>query len=117
MEYIKNKPQYPNNYQECCDVLDIYTVDNEVMGYNNISITLFQQLLICRDAYWKIAGDWNPIWNTNSQIKYLITRWNDNIIKETYITKDCILAFPTEEMRDAFFENFKDLIEGCKEFL
>ena len=28
-----------------------------------------------------------------------------------------ILTFPTEEMRDAFYENFKDLIEGCKELL
>ena len=28
-----------------------------------------------------------------------------------------ILSFPTEEMRDAFYENFKDLIELCKEFL
>ena len=28
-----------------------------------------------------------------------------------------ILTFPTEEMRDAFFENFKDLIEKCKELL
>jgi hypothetical protein len=28
-----------------------------------------------------------------------------------------ILAFPTEEMRDTFYENFKDLIEQCKELL
>ena len=27
------------------------------------------------------------------------------------------LAFPTEEMRDAFYENFKELIEECKELL
>jgi hypothetical protein len=24
---------------------------------------------------------------------------------------------PNEEMRNAFYENFKDLIEGCKELL
>lgn len=29
----------------------------------------------------------------------------------------CILSFPTEEMRNIFYENFKDLIEECKEFL
>jgi hypothetical protein len=28
-----------------------------------------------------------------------------------------ILSFPTEEMRDAFKENFDELIEECKEFL
>lgn len=27
------------------------------------------------------------------------------------------LAFPTAEMRDTFYENFKDLIEQCKELL
>ena len=27
------------------------------------------------------------------------------------------ITFPTEEMRDAFHENFKDLIESCKELL
>ena len=32
-------------------------------------------------------------------------------------THDCPFAFPTEEMRDAFYENFKDLIEQCKELL
>ena len=28
-----------------------------------------------------------------------------------------ILTFPTEEMRDTFYENFKELIEQCKELL
>ena len=28
-----------------------------------------------------------------------------------------ILTFPTKDMQDAFYENFKDLIEQCKELL
>ena len=28
-----------------------------------------------------------------------------------------VLSFPTAEMRDVFYENFKDLIEQCKELL
>lgn len=28
-----------------------------------------------------------------------------------------ILDFPTKEMRDTFYENFKELIEECKELL
>jgi hypothetical protein len=28
-----------------------------------------------------------------------------------------LLVFPTSEMRDAFYENFKELIEECKELL
>lgn len=119
LKCVKNKPQYPKTYVECSQIINkVAKTTNELnMAYNPNLIYDFQKLLICRDAYWKFEGDWKPIWNTNSQIKYLITRWNDNIIKETYFTKDCILAFPTEEMRDAFYENFKDLIESCKEFL
>lgn len=41
------------------------------------------------------------------------------VVKDT--TPNCIanylLDFPTAEMRDAFYENFKDLIEQCKELL
>jgi hypothetical protein len=32
-------------------------------------------------------------------------------------TDNFILSFPTEEMRDVFYENFRDLIESCKELL
>ena len=38
-----------------------------------------------------------------------------SIDKENY--RNTVLAFPTKEMRDAFYENFKDLIEQCKELL
>ena len=82
------------------------------------------KLFICRDAYWKLAGEemglgkpLEPDWNNNSQFKYLISCWRANIIKESYFAKDCTLAFPTPEMRDAFYENFKELIEICKELL
>ena len=35
--------------------------------------------------------------------------------KETIIR--VLSAFPTAEMRDAFYESFKDLIEKCKKLL
>ena len=38
-------------------------------------------------------------------------------VKKEYSIQRCILAFPTAEMRDAFYENFKELIELCKELL
>ena len=31
--------------------------------------------------------------------------------------RNVILAFPTDEMRDAFYENFNELIGSCKELL
>lgn len=40
-----------------------------------------------------------------------------SIIKGIKQAGNKILAFPTAEMRDAFFEDFKELIEQCKELL
>jgi hypothetical protein len=47
---------------------------------------------------------------------YAIGTFNGTIEK-SMVVGGGILLFPTEEMRDAFYENFKDLIEKCKEFL
>ena len=37
--------------------------------------------------------------------------------QKRFPNEGAILSFPTEEMRDAFYENFKEQIEVCKEFL
>jgi hypothetical protein len=82
---------------------------NNLQHYNNL-----RRLLICRDAYWKIAGEENK-----GNIDYVICYAGGKIIR-TNIPNSAynhILNFSTEEMRDAFYENFKDLIESCKELL
>jgi hypothetical protein len=130
VEYVKNKPQYPKTFEECCNMLgckanDFFTnfnhngCDIEISDYEDKIDDLlqnFRKLIYCRDAYWKIAGNWEPDWTDNSD-KYFICYlknelWMSNI-------RDCnrFLVFPTEEMRDAFFENFKDVIEACKDYL
>lgn len=129
VEYVKSKPQYPKTFQECyalkyngqinlnigCDILH---------GAYSEQLECLQSLLISRDAYWEIAGEemglsepWKPDWYDEYESKFVIMCSRNDIIEETYVIKNAILAFPTEEMRDAFFENFKDLIEKCKEFL
>lgn len=119
--------QYPKTYKECCKVLGLYTMDNDAQGYEANLIIRFQELLIARDAYWKIAGEqmgldkpWEPNWKDTSQSKHSIWFNNEGIcIKSNRISYAVqhILTFPTSEIRDAFFENFKDLIENCKELL
>lgn len=42
---------------------------------------------------------------------------DNKVIKATVEEINRILVFSTEEMRDAFKENFMDLIEQCKELL
>ena len=117
------KSKYPKTYKECCDVLGIDTMDNDAKGYKHFLVIQFQELLIARDAYWKMAGEqmglgksWEPDWNW-CEYKFCIGTIYDEIERFHAGSQNCMLALPTEEMRDAFYENFKDLIEQCKELL
>lgn len=121
---VKKQLKYPKTYKECCEVLALNTMDNDAQGYKAYLIISFQELIIARNAYWKIAGEqmgldkpWEPDWDNEDKRKQVITCQSNNIIKDICFIKNTILAFPTEKMRDAFYENFKDLIEECKEFL
>jgi hypothetical protein len=123
------KPKYPNDYKTCCDALYANSNHNEcyeacLRGY---PMDTFARLLICRDAYWKIAGDemgldkpWEPKFGKTVLFDISFYLYQDSFVlhKGEYHSPDNrILVFPTEDMRDAFYENFKDLIEYCKEML
>ena len=126
------KPKYPTTYNDCCDILGFKNRNKTVIQFLNSCdlydaelMTKLSMLKVCRDAYWKIAGEemgldkhWEPDWSSFSEGTYpTITKCNGRIIKTSIYTNDRFLAFPTEEMRDAFYENFNNLIEYCKEFL
>ena len=130
--------QYPRTYGECCKILNIcpngdivyagnwvYGDGGEYLEKHLEKIRNFQKLLICRNAYWKIAGEqmglgkpWKPDFKDDSD-KYFICYLKDKLW--TSNIRDCnrLLVFPTEEMRDAFLdsEEIAQLIEICKEFL
>ena len=46
-----------------------------------------------------------------------VKNFDAEIARIETLESNTILAFPTKEMRDAFYENFEDLIENCKELL
>ena len=135
------KPTYPTTYKECCVVLgmppyynlryhtyepnyDEYATINSLLSLEN-KLNIFGKLLICCKAYWKIAGEesglgkpWEPNWCDVKQLKFGIHTVENQIRRITlHVLKNLILVFPTEEIRDVFYENFKDLIEQCKELL
>ena len=124
---VKKKPTYPKTYAECCDVLKIpnderYTYIDVPLDYNKL-LDAFTELLICRDAYWKIAGEelglskpWKPDFSDDSP-KYNIFSYENEITLSDNNWSNRILSFPTIEMRNTFYENFKDLIKQCKELL
>lgn len=124
----KNSPTYPTTYAECCKVIGYGGIisfaglaDEEENLYGK-----FIALKRCRDAYWKIAGEelgldkpWEPKNELSTRNKiYDMRTYCNNIEKGcTEYPTNRLLSFPTEEMRNAFYNNFKDLIESCKELL
>ena len=131
----KKKKEYPKTYKECCKVLgvdpdnylsirNLYYDDGyaETTNYEQDLLGIFDslwELRICRDAYWKIAGEemglgkpWAPDFdNLSTNLEYI------KIVKGCFTYSSRAFAFPTPEMQDAFYENFKELIESCKELL
>ena len=123
---VKKKKEYPKTFLGCCDVLGIEDlISRGVNGYRSELLDAFQKLLICRAAYWKLYGKemrlgkpWEPDWKKQDK-KYIISVFEDTVIyfeNETY-NRNTVLSFPTAEMRDAFFNAFREDIEKCKELL
>ena len=129
----KKKPKYPTTYEECCRIVNanpyirlMYDLTNgQKYSYDADNLQLYEsirKLRICRDAYWKIYGEemgldapWKPDWQGEGC--YVIVNHRGDIVTDVQWHANAILAFPTEEMRDFFFEHFKKDIEQCKEFL
>ena len=121
------KPKYPKTFVECCEILypneNFQLIALPFKGHNYKQLFALQKLLVCRDAYWKIAGEqmglgkpWEPDWESLDK-KYNIYNYRGVISSNFTVIDRCILVFPTEEMRVAFNENFKELIEACRDFL
>ena len=67
----KEKKKYPKTYVECCEILGVgsdnfltitnyYESEAETTYYERVLLDKFAslwELLVCRDAYWKIAGE------------------------------------------------------------
>lgn len=126
VEYVKIQPQYPKTYEECLQILDLgdFNIDVTYVTREEYNLyTSFIKLKRCRDAYWKIAGEemgigkpWEPEFRFGKK-KYSIMTKENKVTRATVEETNRILAFPTEKMRDIFHENFKGLIEQCKDLL
>jgi hypothetical protein len=112
----KKGVEYPKDYDECCYVLD----DNDKMSLEVMNE--LRKLVNARNAYWKLygkanglGGSWKPDWEDGC---YVIFTNGDGLIKmDIQFGLNAILAFPTAELRDMFYERFKSEIELCKEFI
>ena len=136
-EFLTPKPKYPKTYEECCEILKVFRrfgiyndeewrpmLESDFECDLDITLTKLRELVICRNAYWKIYGEeiglcepWEPDWKDYEQKKFVFVVEGNTLIKKEYSIQRCILTFPTAEIRDAFYENFKNEIEQCKELL
>ena len=129
IKLVKKQPKYPTTYEECCSILGMtydYPDIRMVSTDEYILYTNFIQLIRYRDAYWKIAGEemglgkpWEPDWekSDSGNVYCIVNKCNNVGLTCEWLRNNYILTFPTAEMRDIFFENFKDLIEKCKKLL
>lgn len=121
LKAVRKKQKYPKTYEECCEVLGI-TYDLElntqtVFAWNIRLLTYLQQLLICRNAYWKIANYKGS--EAGTEFCWLYYNIYDREIKMEKGKPDCsmFMSFPDEYVADEFVKYFWDLLEKCKEFL
>ena len=118
--FTKIRLNYPKTFVECCEVLDYEPDRNTVTGYDAELMENFQTLKLCRDAYWKLAGNWKPITDQT-----IVNSTTYHVHYDGFVSLYCchpgsggkFLLFPTEEMAERFSENFKNLIDRCKELL
>ena len=109
----ENLAKLPKTYEECCRILGILprpkiSCHSSVPGefstwvsgqfevyFNSLSIQ-FKELLICRNAYWKVLGIDGVLSNGVKSDKL-------GVLKD-------LIPMPSEEILDEFYENFKDSI-------
>lgn len=90
---------------------DINSLPSEKSAEAHIALMKLEQL---RDCY---RDGWVPDWE-NDEHKYVIYNCKNKIIFNTDIDGTShFLSFPTMELCEKFYNNFKDLIETAKEYI
>lgn len=112
----KKEVEYPKDYDGCCNVLD----DDDKMSL--WMMNELRKLVNARNAYWKIYGEanglggsWKPDWEAGCYV--IFTKGDGTIERDLQFGINAILAFPTKELCDMFYERFISEIEQCKELL
>lgn len=72
------------------------------------------KLIQLRDYY---NDGWKPNWESSSEKKYIIYTSENEIFRSWATSTNRVLAFKTEELRDQFYYNFKDLLETAKSLI
>lgn len=86
------------------------------LGLGNPMLALCQ-LLVCRNAWWKMLG-YKPDWKNTEEYKWCIhTCLGRTVTSSDHSEYGRVLAFPDAGTAEEFHHTFKDLIEEAKELL
>ena len=126
------KKELPKTWEECAKIIrgvELVSVHGIVSEFESIGIAAssksfipkglgkpmlaLMQLLVCREVY---RQGWKPDWNDDTEKYCIIVEYNTPT-KHIAYNYNKILSFQSEEVRDKFLENFKDLIEETKELI
>lgn len=113
VEEIPNRNWYIAAKSEIKQLNTAYDKNNLSTKERAEAFLALMQLVELRDAW---NGDWKADWN-NSEKKYLIFVSRGDITKFANSVSNTVLHFKSEQLRDQFAEQFKDLIEQAKELL
>ena len=115
----KKEAELPKTWDECTKGLGMsyYPAINwHVPNENENALRALCNLLICRNAWWKRLG-WKPDWSNNDKKKYCIYTSGGVTGTDFFYDMNKILAFPTKDICDQFYEAFCGLIKEAKELL
>lgn len=104
--YLKTKDvkDLPKDFAECAKIMG--TSEEALAFIDSIADVCAKEhckLIVCRDAYWWLAGDWTPDYKKRNK-KHCIATHGDKVGVATTIGKRRKFAFPTVEMAERFGE-------------
>lgn len=112
---MNGKNSYYINNTRCGVIPSKFGIDPIISEFDNKedaeAFSAYSKLLKLRKDW---IGEWKSNWANNYQKKYIICNYSDIVAKDTVITASHGLSFPTPEMRDEFFDCFKDYLEQAK---
>jgi hypothetical protein len=107
----------PSSVERCAAILGVKPEIRANDGYMGVVITTLQELYICRDAYWKMANNWEPDYTDIKTKKHCIVTRRGRLSVATTTEMNRAFAFPTPEMAGMFVKNFGSKLNLCREML
>ena len=116
---IKNTESYITDLSDICHVdkdrVRLPSEDRNILPNKETTeaFLALMQLVQLRDCY---RDGWEPDWSEDS-FKYSIVNYNGKIDMKENISYSRLLSFPTPNLRNKFFSNFRDLIKTAIELI